>query len=276
MGCVSLLFFFSFIFLFFSPFFTFFTTTSGARLEVAWKQQRPPEHSQAVRDVDKMPKPQWFRELYGFEEGSSYTTNRSKFRVEVDDVTGERFLLCEGAPSHGQRQFLGDFSTPSLKELRAELASEGAGDVEDRRGLTFQHLCTPVGVEGLIMDPANEGSVFQAASQFNCLEMTGPGVSPAQGISIYFNDPTQGPKCALSCPAGTVYRNYLCHEDGTGQGKRQIDCLEDMGRVLGNVKGGNKTQRCYWNMQNGCESPLPYPNFFDAKYVSNCLNFTIC
>jgi hypothetical protein len=32
---------------------------------------------------------------------------------------------------------------------------------------------------------------FQAASQFNCLEMVGPGVSPQQGISGYINDPTQ-------------------------------------------------------------------------------------
>ena len=35
------------------------------------------------------------------------------------------------------------------------------------------------------------GAVFQAASQFNALEMTGPGVSPRQGIAIYATDPTQ-------------------------------------------------------------------------------------
>ena len=59
-------------------------------------------------------------------------------------------------------------------------------------GPRFRHLATPVGVEPLILDPANAGAVFQAASQFNALEMTGPGVSPRRGIAIYINDPTQG------------------------------------------------------------------------------------
>jgi len=105
---------------------------------------------------------------------------------------------------------------------------------------------------------------FQAASQFNCLEMVGPGVSPQQGISGYINDPTQasilkkkvlntvsfhsrytraltfenlcqGPKCALACPAGTVYRNYLWGKDAAGQGHVQIDCLADVGRLVGNI-----------------------------------------
>ena len=59
-------------------------------------------------------------------------------------------------------------------------------------GPRFRHLATPVGVEPLILDPANAGAVFQAASQFNALEMTGPGVSPRRGIAIYINDSTQG------------------------------------------------------------------------------------
>lgn len=29
-------------------------------------------------------------------------------------------------------------------------------------------------------DPANGGAVFQVASQFNCLEMVGPGVTPGE------------------------------------------------------------------------------------------------
>jgi hypothetical protein len=61
------------------------------------------------------------------------------------------------------------------------------------------------------------------------------------------NDPTQGPKCALACPGGTVFRNYLVNE--TGQGDTQIDLLADVGRVLGN------TDECYWTMQNGYAMP---------------------
>ena len=39
--------------------------------------------------------------------------------------------------------------------------------------------------------------------------MIGPHVSPLAGVTRYVYDRTQGPACALSCPAGTIYRNYL-------------------------------------------------------------------
>jgi hypothetical protein len=175
----------------------------------------------------------WFEELFGFREGGSYRENRAHFRME-----GE--VLCvDGAPKY-KTHFVGRWSTPSLAELRAELPTmEG--------GLHFKHLPTPTGVEPLILDPQNAGAVFQAASQFNALEMVGPGVSPRQGIACYSNDPTQGPKCALACPGGTVFRNYLVNE--VGQGDKQIDLLADVGKVLEN------RYECYWTMQNGYAMP---------------------
>jgi hypothetical protein len=45
-------------------------------------------------------------------------------------------------------------------------------------------------------------SVFQAASQFNCLEFPGPECKPEDGVTAYFCDRTQGPACALACGAG--------------------------------------------------------------------------
>ena len=230
--------------------------------------------------------PVWFSDLFGFTEGSSYSANRAHFSIEEDETSGERYLLCDCAPPHGRRQFVGEFETPSLGELRNRLSASsdqqqqgleevastaGASGKSDGSsggsgGISYQHLCTPVGVQALIMDPVNAGSVFQAASQFNCLEMVGPGVSPARGIAIYHEDPTQGPKCALACPAGTVYRNYLSQR-GEGQaGKRgQIDCLTDVGRVLGNTSGsggdGGKEKKKketgrFWTMQNGYCLPV--------------------
>ena len=143
----------------------------------------------------------WFEELFGFREGHSYRENRAKFRME-----GE--VLCvDGAPKY-KKHFVGRWSTPSLAELRAELGDGETG------GLRFKHLPTPTGVEPLILDERNAGAVFQAASQFNALEMVGPGVSPREGIAFYCNDPTQGPKCALACPGGTVFRNYLVNGAG--------------------------------------------------------------
>lgn len=83
------------------------------------------------------------------------------------------------------------------------------------------------------------------ASQFNCLEMVGPGVRPEDGITMYASDATQGPACAMSCPAGTVFRNYFVN--GTGQGKpaNQVDTLSKVGEVVDNEK------EKYWRMSNG-------------------------
>ena len=39
--------------------------------------------------------------------------------------------------------------------------------------------------QGIHLEPPNAGSVFQAASQFNCLEMVGPGVCPEEGVTAY-------------------------------------------------------------------------------------------
>lgn len=68
--------------------------------------------------------------------------------------------------------------------------------------------CTFEDVHGdislFIRNIALQGSLFQVASQFNVLEMVSPDVGPEAGVTIYENDHTQGPACAIACPAGTV------------------------------------------------------------------------
>ena len=64
-------------------------------------------------------------------------------------------------------------------------------------------------IQSFHQDPSNSGALFQAASQFNLLEMVGPQISPEKGIGIYELDYTQGPACAIACGAGTIYRNYF-------------------------------------------------------------------
>lgn len=184
----------------------------------------------------------WFKDLFGFDETSSFSSNQAKFRMEGDE------LVCE--TSAFPRQYVGQWETPSLAELRERMAAASAAASGADKPLSFEHLATPVGVQSLIMDPQYAGAVFQAASQFNALEMTGPGVSPRQGVAIYANDPTQGPKCALSCPAATIFRNYLVEGEGgvLGQGDKQVDCLRDVGAVVGN--GNDK----FWTMKS---APVP-------------------
>lgn len=55
----------------------------------------------------------WFRKLWGFEEGNSYSKNQGHFRMEGLD------LVCETAPdAAAKRQHVGAWSTPSVAELR--------------------------------------------------------------------------------------------------------------------------------------------------------------
>lgn len=106
-------------------------------------------------------------------------------------------------------------------------------------------------VRELHKDPANAGALFQVASQFNLLEMTAPERTPELGVGIYEYDPTQGPACAISAGAGTIYRNYFVPVNGEpGQSAHnQIDCLSDIGLLLGNQNGE------LWQMKNGYALP---------------------
>ena len=75
--------------------------------------------------------------------------------------------------------------------------------------------------------------VFQAASQFNLLEMIGPNKTPEHGITNYHRDNSQGPRVALASPAGTFFRNYLIFKGDPQTSGKQINTLE-IGMYPGN------------------------------------------
>jgi hypothetical protein len=81
--------------------------------------------------------------------------------------------------------------------------------------------------------------------------MTSPSKTPEQGVGIYEHDATQGPACAISAGAGTIYRNYFATVNGKiGQTEdNQIDCLANLGEALGNSNSR------LWVMQNGYALP---------------------
>jgi hypothetical protein len=86
--------------------------------------------------------------------------------------------------------------------------------------------------------PEFSGALFQVASQFNALEMTGPGVTPEHGVTRYRDDHTQGPACAIAAGAATIYRNYFVPvANGIGQtAKRQLNGLETVGTTLSEAR----------------------------------------
>lgn len=180
----------------------------------------------------------WFTRITGFPEGG-YSETQARLRVE----NGR--LIPEGG---GPGLAVGELELVSLDELRAR-----SHDVTVPARLT---LGTVEGdVRKMHVAPENEGAVFQVASQFNLLEMTGPGVTPEHGVTGYAHDHTQGPACAIAAGAGTIWRHYLVPVgDRIGQtADRQLDGLADLGAALAWDMGVEKGS--LWQMRNGYALP---------------------
>jgi hypothetical protein len=179
----------------------------------------------------------WFREAFGFVEKEFVETQRM-FELEDDGQT----LLSK---SNGRHFHVGPFEFPTLASLHERLESLGKPSPEVDGGLNFSNVSGDVA--SFHRDPKNAGSIFQVASQFNCLEMVGPGVRAEDGITRYHMDKTQGPTCAMTCPAGTVFRNYFV--GGKGQKDHPLDTLDEFGDVVENAISH------YWKMSNGYALP---------------------
>lgn len=172
----------------------------------------------------------WFERITGVTEHSPDQV-RSMLSVSDDRI------VCP----NGHSPAFGRLEIPSLAELRQRVMQS-----EPKPGrMRLSEIVADV--RQLHSDDASAGAMFQVASQFNLLEMASPSVTPERGVGIYESDHTQGPACAISCGAGTIYRNYFAVVGRQiGQSSdRQIDCAADLGALLGNHHGE------LWRMQNG-------------------------
>lgn len=104
----------------------------------------------------------------------------------------------------------GRFEAPTLAELRARVAARpktpGA-----RVSLSVLTGASPLSDIGTLQGFADEGSLFQVASQFDCLEAMDPYLAP---IADYLRDPTQGPRASISAFPGTFLRHYAAPRSG--------------------------------------------------------------
>ena len=146
---------------------------------------------------------------------------------------------------NGQTYGIGSLEVVSLQTLRDR--AQTVGDLPGRLKVEIVRG----DVRELHRAPENAGALFQVASQFNMLEMTGPEVTPDQGVTRYRSDPTQGPACAIAAGGATIYRNYFAPVgDGFGQtAERQLDGLALMGEALARATGLPVT--ALWEMRNG-------------------------
>ena len=177
----------------------------------------------------------WFSLLFGFKE-TGYSSTQKQFEIEGNTIKSK---------VNGETFEIGEFSTPSLKELR-ERVKETVTPGEPN-SLKISHI----GVRDIYQthqEPEYEHALFQVASQFNCLEFVSASVIPENGITGYAADHTQGPACSLACPVATLFRNYFATtpKGKKGQTKNdQINNLDELERLVNNEK--NK----FWVTNNG-------------------------
>ena len=173
----------------------------------------------------------WFKDLMGFDE-----LNPDQVRENIDiDETNMTSKV------NGQSYTFGRLEITSLEELRKTVDLNQSSKLE-------LNVSEVIGdVQHLHQLPENSGAIFQVASQFNLLEMSSPNVSPEQGVGIYQYDKTQGPACAISCGAGTIYRNYFVEVNSrVGQdASNQINTLDNLNIFLKNAHSN------LWSMKNG-------------------------
>ena len=133
--------------------------------------------------------------------------------------------------------FLKDLRNKTLNQIRTEEKSSCSIIIDD--------------VRNLLNSATNNGSIFQVASQFNCLEMVSPDVTPEQGIKRYEWDRTQGPACSIAAVAATIYRNYFIPMDKDfGQtATRQINNLDSLTEKLAGDMNCNTSD--LWSIKNG-------------------------
>ena len=177
----------------------------------------------------------WFEQLTGFKEN---TPNEVRANLIVE---GDTFI----SKANNRKMTFGELEICTLKHLQK--TSPPREIFKDR--IKVREVVGDV--QFLHCQDENSKALFQAASQFNLLEMVHPDISPEQGIDRYERDYTQGPACAIACGAGTIFRNYFVKiNDQIGQtSNTQIDCLELIGTELGNDKLN------LWSMQNGYALP---------------------
>ena len=173
----------------------------------------------------------WFKKLTGFREISPNNV-RENLTIENDAFVSK---------INNRKFSFGALQISTLNELKQ--LSPAIETFNDK--ISVNEIVADV--QTLHSKIENTNAIFQAASQFNLLEMVGPNVTPEQGIDKYENDQTQGPACAIACGAGTIYRNYFVKlENQIGQtAEKQIDCLELIGKQL------NNEALNLWQMQNG-------------------------
>ena len=123
----------------------------------------------------------------------------------------------------------GRFEAVAIGDLKGRVRQLAAGPARARARLWVLDGASPVTDIGALQATSGDGTLFQVASQFNCLESPGPYVAR---VADYFGDPTQGPRASVSAFPATLLRHYAAPGPGgerfvQATDGRQVDLLAD-------------------------------------------------
>jgi len=246
----------------------------------------PPASSSTPAPIKPRDKNEFFKEIFGRdipnnEFGEDYSEAKAAF-IQASQHDPTKLAI------NSRKYVIGKFSTPTLKECRDELIKITSSDkfkkipidsiklMEDAKGGVKKDAKKEVKMVGgkdsippsgssndayAMHVTESEGTLFQAASQFNALEFVNAQRTPEDGISCYIHDPTQGPACAIACAPGLALRNYLAKvkdgivddsADQKGQTKdNQINFLVTAQGLLRKGVGDDTTQGDFFVVKNG-------------------------
>lgn len=166
----------------------------------------------------------WYEQLFGLQEAKDFRTAQKNFKFDEKDG-----VLTSTA--NGKSYAVGRFETASLHDLRMKgIQALATYNGSAKTGFAYSHIA-----QGDILSEHAKypGALFQAASQFNCLEFPSDSVVPEDGVTNYMYDGTQGPACSLACAAGTVVRNYFVNVPQLASGEPEGDddiSLDELGQ----------------------------------------------
>src|SRR3954466_8202419 len=147
--------------------------------------------------------------------GDRGLVHRAESEVRADPGAHIRFAADGLATLHaaGRTFQAGRFETPRIGDLRRRAieARRRAGEPEARLRFWVFDGASPATDIGALQGTAPPGSLFQVASQFNCLEAPDACVVD---VADYLHDPTQGPRASISAFPGTLVRHYAAPAPG--------------------------------------------------------------
>lgn len=160
----------------------------------------------------------------------------------------------------------GRFEVLSLGELERRVKARGPPHTGNAVRLSVLEGAGALSDIGLLQAAAAPGSLFQVASQFNCLEAPDALLVP---VARYFRDPTQGPRASISAFPGTLLRHYAAPR---GDGSRFTQTEGDQLNLLAAfcTPGVARVESGYLMTQN-IASPKAFLEALERDFARLCV-----